>query len=129
MESDHTRVIWITFKKTDATSLLAGRFVLGAFYPTNRNLTNLFRNLIIAINILRRLKPICMVSTGAGVAISFFLAARLFGVPALFIESFARTESPSWSGRVCYYLAKRFIYQWKPLERFYPKGIMGGSIY
>ncbi|MFQ5802358.1 MAG: PssD/Cps14F family polysaccharide biosynthesis glycosyltransferase [Candidatus Methylomirabilales bacterium] len=87
-------------------------------------------NLIEAFRILRRERPDVIISTGAGCAVPVSLVGRLaFGCRILFIESFAAMERPSWTGRVMYWLAHRFAYQWEHQRRWYPKGVYGGQIF
>jgi beta-1,4-N-acetylglucosaminyltransferase len=61
--------------------------------------------------ILRRERPDLVISTGAGIAVPGFLAARLLGIRTIYIESYARVESLSLAGRVCYRVADRFLVQ------------------
>ena len=63
--------VWVTFDKSDAKSLLTDEQVVHAFGPTNRNLTNLVRNLRLAWRVVRALKPQVILTTGAGVAVPF----------------------------------------------------------
>ena len=74
----HERV-WVTFDRPDAQSLLAGEQTVWAYEPTTRNLWNLLRNTILAVQVLRRERPEVIVSNGAGVAVPFFVLARLLG--------------------------------------------------
>ena len=87
-----------------------------------------FANLWEAWCILRKERPDLILSTGAGPVVPFSLIGQLFGVRSIFIETFNRVAEPSLSGRIMYYLADRFFYQWKMLEKFYPKGVWGGPI-
>lgn len=87
-----------------------------------------FVNLWEAWTILRKERPSLILSTGAGPIVPFALVAKLFRMPTIFIETFTRVLEPSFTGRVMYYLADQFIYQWKPLERFFPKGTFGGPL-
>ena len=52
-----------------------------------------------------------MISTGAGIAVPGFLAAKLLGIRTVYIESYARVESLSLAGKICYHLADRFLVQ------------------
>lgn len=75
---------------------------------------------------MRKERPSLILSTGAGLIVPFAIVGKLFHIPILFIEIFAQVTNPSLSGRIMYYLADRFIYQWKSLEHYFPKGIYGG---
>lgn len=85
-------------------------------------------NLWQAWRILRRERPDLIVSTGAAPAVSFGLVGKLLGIPVIFVEISAQVTSPSLSGRLLYRIADRFFYQWRPLARFYPKGVYGGLL-
>jgi len=87
-----------------------------------------FVNLWDAWCILWKEKPNLILSTGAGPVVPFALVGRLFRIPSVFIETFTRVVEPSLTGRIMYYLADRFFYQWKPLGVFFPKGIYGGPL-
>ena len=68
---------WVTFDKEDARSILEGEKVYHCYYPTNRNLKNLFRNTILALKVLRKERPDLLISSGAAAAVPFFYIARL----------------------------------------------------
>ncbi len=85
-------------------------------------------NLWEAWKILRRERPSLILSTGAGPVVPFALVGKLFGIPGVFIETFTRVARPSLTGRIMYYLADKFFYQWEALGRFFPRGIYGGAL-
>src|SRR3954466_14553767 len=79
--SSQERRTWVTFDTSHAASLLVGERVVYAHHPTNRNARNLLRNALLAVRIVRRERPSVMITTGAGVAVPFAYAARMFRVP------------------------------------------------
>lgn len=81
-----------------------------------------------AWRILRKLRPNLILSAGAGPVVPFALVGKMFRIPTLFVETFTRVVQPSLTGRMMYHLADRFFYQWRSLERFFPKGIYGGPL-
>lgn len=103
---------WATLSGPDVEYLLSGERVVLGHGPTNRSLLNLVRNLGLAWRLLRRERPDAILSTGAGLAVPFFLVGRLLGVRLVYVESVTRTESISLSGRLVYPLASRFFVQW-----------------
>ncbi len=111
---------WVTLPGADSTSLLKDEAdVTLGHSPTNRSLKNLARNTVLAWRLLRRWRPDAILSTGAGLAVPFFLIGRLFGIRLVYVESVTRTESLSLSGRLVYRLASRFFVQWPAVaERF-----------
>lgn len=70
-----------------------------------------------------------VVTTGAAVAIPICIYAKLFGKKIIYIESMARINSPSATGKLVYKFADLFIIQWEELRKFYPKAVYGGVIY
>jgi|APSaa5957512535_1039671.scaffolds.fasta_scaffold45226_2 beta-1,4-N-acetylglucosaminyltransferase len=85
-----------------------------------------FVNLWEAWRILREKKPDLIMSPGAGPAVPFALVGKLLRIPFLFIETSSHVTVPSLTGRIMYYLADRFFYEWKSMGKFFPKGIYGG---
>ena len=110
---------WVCFETQDAISLLEGETVHWAHYPTNRNLINMWRNWRLSKSILETERPDMVISTGAGIAVPLLLRARSMGIPTLYLESIARSENLSLSGRLLYGRVDRFLVQWPELaERF-----------
>lgn len=86
-------------------------------------------NLWDAFVILRRERPTLILSTGAGPVVPFALVGRLlFGTRVVFVETITRVDTPSMTGRIMYWLAQDFFYQWKVLEPYFPKGVYGGAL-
>ncbi|MHB8841323.1 MAG: PssD/Cps14F family polysaccharide biosynthesis glycosyltransferase [Candidatus Aquicultor sp.] len=119
---------WVTFDREVVESLLANERVITAFYPTTRNVKNLFRNFWLALRIIRELRPQTIISTGSGVAIPFFYAAKLYGIRTIYIESIARTSELSLSGRLIYPVADKFLVQWPELTKTLPKAEYRGRV-
>lgn len=85
-------------------------------------------NLWEAWRILRKERPKLILSTGAGPVVPFALVGKIFQIPTFFIETFTRVVQPSLTGRIMYFLAEQFFYQWKPLQSCFPKAIHGGPL-
>jgi beta-1,4-N-acetylglucosaminyltransferase len=86
-------------------------------------------NLWEAVRILWKERPDVILSTGAGVVVSFAVVARLFfKTRVVFIETLTRVNRPSLTGRIMYRLAHDFFYQWESLEKHFPKGTFGGLL-
>lgn len=115
---DHRRR-WVCFDTPDALSILRGEDVVWAYHPTTRNVRNLLRNLWLAWRTLRARRPDVVVSTGAGVAVPFFLVARMLGVPTVFIEVYDRLDTATFTGRICRPLATRMLVQWEEQQALY----------
>ena len=120
--------IWVTFDTPDAVSLLDGERVVWAHHPTTRNTKNALRNLFLAWRTLRRERPDVVVSTGAGVAFPFFVAARLLGVRTAYVEVYDRIDSRTLTGRLCRPISDLFCVQWEEQRRLYPGAQLIGTL-
>jgi hypothetical protein len=125
--SGHDRT-WVTFD-TASAARVGDDPVLFAHHPTTRNIPNLIRNLALAWRVLRRERPDAVVSTGAGVAVPFFLMAKLLGIRTVFIEVYDRIDSRSLTGRLCRPLSDLFLLQWERQRERYGSGTVIGGLY
>ncbi len=106
---------WVTLPAADSEYLLRDERVILGRGPTNRSLRALLANLRLAWQVVRRERPAVILSTGAALAVPFFLAGRLFGARLVFVESLTRTTALSLSGRLVRPLADAFFVQWPDL--------------
>lgn len=119
---------WVTFDKPDALSLLADEDVVWAHHPTTRNLANLMRNMRLAVREMKRIRPDIVVSTGAGVALPFFVLARFRRIPTVYVEVFDRIDSPTLTGRLCRPFTTRFCVQWPEQQALYRRSHVIGPL-
>ncbi|WP_336921889.1 PssD/Cps14F family polysaccharide biosynthesis glycosyltransferase [Aquipuribacter sp. SD81] len=126
--SQHERS-WVTFDKPDARSLLAGERTWWAYHPTTRNLVALVRNFLLAVSVLLRERPDVVVSSGAGVALPFFVVAKALGVRTVYLEVYDRITMPTLTGRLCAPLSDLFLLQWEEQRQAYPKGRVVGRLF
>ncbi len=112
------QVSWVTLPGADVDDLLRGQDVTLAHGPTNRSIKNLLRNAVLAWREVRRRRPEAILSTGAALAVPFFVVARLHGIRTVYVESLARTQSLSLSGKMVYPLATSFFVQWPGATRW-----------
>lgn len=103
---------WVTLPAADTKALLRDEDPVFAHGPTNRSLKNFWLNLFLALRLVRQHKPDVILSTGAGLAVPFFIVGRLFGVRLVYLESLTRIHEPSLSGKLVYPLSDRFFVQW-----------------
>ena len=85
-------------------------------------------NLVLALRLMLRLRPRLLVSTGAGVALPFFVVAWLLRIPSVFIEVYDRVDSPTLTGRLVGPLATRRIVQWDEQLAAYPDAQLVGPL-
>ena len=109
--------LWVTLEAADSTSLLADERVVYAHGPTNRNLGNALRNLLLAWRTVGDHQPDVILSTGAALAVPFFIVGRLRRKRLVYVESFTRVSRLSMSGRMIYPLANAFFVQWSKSAR------------
>lgn len=93
-------VEWVTHADSQSDSLLRGETVHAVPYVPPRGAREVAGLLRPAHKILGAGQFDRVVSTGAAIAVPFFLAGRLRGVPCHYIESAARAEGPSLTGNL-----------------------------
>ena len=125
--SRHDRT-WVTFDTASADQL-GDDPVVFAHHPTTRNIPNLVRNVVLAWRVLRRERPDVVVTNGAGVALPFFLIAKVLGIRTVFIEVYDRIDSRSLTGRLCRPLSDLFLLQWERQRELYGSGTVIGGLY
>lgn len=91
---------WVTFDTPQSRSLLAGERVDFVPFVGGRDPLNVTRNLAHAHAVLRDRSVDTVVSTGSAVALPFFALARTGRLRCHYIESAARIEAPSLTGRL-----------------------------
>ena len=120
---------WVTFDKADAKFLLQSEKMYSCYYPTNRSIKNLIKNIAVAWRVLKKERPDVIISSGAAVAVPFFYLGKLFGAKTIYIEVFDRIDAPTITGQLVYPIADKFIVEWEEMRRIYPKAINLGSIF
>lgn len=119
---------FISFKRLDSIELAKQNKVYFVVDP-KRNPLKLLYNFLQSISILLKEKPDAVISTGAGVALPSLFIAKLMGRKTVFIESFCRIKSPSFSGKIAYKFVDLFLVQWKENLKFYPKAKFKGAVF
>ena len=119
---------WVTFKKDDTVFRLTNERIYWAHEPTNRNLKNFFKNLVLAWKVISREKPNLIISTGPGVAVPFIYIGRLFGCKTIYIESLTRIHQMSLTGMMVYPLVNDFLVQWREMSRKYNRAKFAGRV-
>lgn len=99
----------------------------------NRKEKFFFVNFIVnsfkSIYLFAKEKPDLIITTGVLSVIPICILAKLFKKKIIYIESFAKINSPTKTGNLIYKFADLFIVQWENLLQFYPNAIYGGGIY
>lgn len=89
----------------------------------------MFINIIRSLKIFFKEKPDIVISTGVLATIPMCIIAKIFKKKLIFIESFAKINSPTLTGKLVYKYADQFYVQWEELMKFYPNSIYKGGIY
>ena len=112
-------VVWVVNDELRESRGLSGKTYRIAHAERDwRVLLNLWE----AWQIIRTEQPDAMLSAGAGPAVPMAAICRAWRIPVVFVESIAQVDAPSLTGRLMYYLANRFFYQWPELSGFFPQG-------
>lgn len=76
-------------------------------------------------------KPDVIISTGVLAAIPMMFIGHYFKKKVIYIESFAKINSPTMTGKLIYkkHIADQFYVQWETMKEFYPNAIYKGGIY
>lgn len=82
-----------------------------------------------AYKIIKREKPQVLITTGALIAFPFCVCAKLMKSKIIYIESFARVNNASLSGKLVYPIADLFLVQWESMVEIYPKSTYTGGIF
>lgn len=92
--------VWVTSDTPMTRDVLAGQRVLWVPYVRTRELRKATAMLPLAVREVRRLRPTAVISTGAGTALPWMMAASSHGVPFHFVDSATRITNHSTSGRI-----------------------------
>lgn len=79
--------------------------------------------------VMHREKPDIIVSTGALVAVPMMYIGKLLGKRVIYMESLARVEGKSLTGKLAYPIADLFIVQWETMLAYYPKAVYASKLF
>jgi UDP-N-acetylglucosamine transferase subunit ALG13 len=91
---------WVTFDTPQSRSLLAEECTDFVDVIVSRDLRGAIRAIGQAAHIIRRRSVSSVISTGSAIAVPYLLVGRLLGLRCIYIESAARSEGPSLTGRM-----------------------------
>lgn len=86
-------------------------------------------NIVKSFGIVITNRPDVVISTGALAAVPLMAWTKIFGGKVVYIESFAKIDTPNISGKIAYKFADQFYIQWESMRKFYPNAIYKGGIY
>lgn len=91
-----------------------------------RELFLMVKLFIITFYILIKERPKLIVSTGGGSTIPLCYWGKILGIKVMYIESLARVNGPSLTGRIVYPITDIFLVQWESMLQFYKKAEFWG---
>ena len=93
------------------------------------NPVRMFTAAIAFLRVFSRYRPDLIISNGSEIAIPALYIGRLLGAKIIFIESWARVNNPSLTGRLVYPIADHFLVQWPQLlAKYGKKAVYEGAI-
>lgn len=113
---------WVTFDTADARAALGTEKVAWGHFPTTRNIPNLARNFALARRLLKDWKPDVIMSTGAGIALPFFVLGRLAGIRTVYLEVYDRVDSATLTAKLVERWTDLFLVQWDSQLEHAPEG-------
>lgn len=92
-------------------------------------LTHMLANSVTSFRYWLAERPDVIVCTGVLATIPFCIVGRALGSRLVYIESFAKTDSPTLTGKLLSRLADRFYVQWESMLAVYPGARFVGGVY
>ena len=86
-------------------------------------------NIMASVYFLLKENPDIIITTGAGASYPTCKFGKILGKKIIYIESFAKLDDKSVTGKMVYPFADYFFVQWEEMKRVYPKAIYHGTVY
>lgn len=123
-------------EKTHVTKDMKNKYNISFFPYGSRNQKLLypfilFANCFMSLFYLIKYNPDVIVTTGANTAAAMCCLGKIFRKKVIYIESFAKNNSPTVTGKMIYKLHAytTFVVQWENMLKYYPKAECWGWIY
>ncbi|HYY79108.1 MAG TPA: UDP-N-acetylglucosamine--LPS N-acetylglucosamine transferase [Actinomycetes bacterium] len=121
--------LWAAVPAADTEALLRGQRVHWVPERAASRPLGLLAAAWAAWRLLRRERPDVLVSAGTGVALGFFVAARVRRVPALWLETLNLVAEPGLAARACSRLAARVLVQRPAQAAAHRRAVLVGELY
>ena len=121
--------VWAVVRAADTVSALAGQRVYWIRESSVRRPLGIFPGLAQAWRIIHMVRPELIVSAGSGPAISFFLVARVLGIPTFWISTLNILTTPGISAKICARLSSRVLLQQQSMLGAHSNGVVIGELY
>lgn len=86
-------------------------------------------NILLSLYFLLVERPSTIITTGAGASYPTCRIGKMMGCKIIYIESFAKLNSSSVTGKLIYSFADYFFIQWAEMKQVYPNAIYKGQVY
>lgn len=120
---------WVAVSAPDTCELLADQPVDWQEELTPRRPLRIARAVAHASRSLASDRPEIVVSAGSGLAVPWFVAARLQRIPSLWVETFNVVGKPGLASRICAALATSVVVQHQELLARHPRAVYVGALY
>lgn len=130
--SEKNKIFIVTEKtKYNVKDKKINYFILQANRKEPAFIFKIIANFFKSIYIFLKEKPDIIISTGVLSTIPMLIIGHIFRKKVIYIESFAKINSPTMTGRLVYNkrIADRFYVQWESMKEFFPDAIYKGGIY
>lgn len=87
------------------------------------------QNIVKSLYITIKERPSHIITTGAGAVFPICMIGKILGAKIIYVESFAKINSKSVTGKMIYKIADRFYVQWPEMVKIYPNSLYYGSVY
>lgn len=122
-------VEWVSVHAPDTRRKLEGRPVTWLDEVAAERAYTLPAAVIGAFCHMRRSRPDVIVSAGTGVAVAYFVAARLLRIPAVWVETFNIVEAEGRAARICGRLATTTLVHRPARIRAHARSVLVGELY
>lgn len=120
---------WFTFDNGLSRSLTDGTDRVFARFAAPRDGLSIMKNTALAARVMAHKKFAAVISTGSSPAVSVFPIALAHGIPCHYIESAARAQGPSLSGRIVARMPRVKTYSQYPVWATESRWAYRGSIF
>jgi len=122
-------VSWVAVRASDTVSALAGESVTWEPEQSASAPLRLARAIARAWRTTSRQRPQLIVSAGTGVAVAYFVVAKVRRIPSVWVETFNMVAEPGLAARLCTRLADRVLVQRDEIVDSRPRAVMIGELY
>lgn len=97
--------------------------------PARRKVHRLIFSFLQTLRIFLIERPSVIISTGAEIGFPPMVLGLIFFKKTIYVETFARVDDLSLTGKLLYPFVKNFYVQWEPITKKYPKAKYLGALY